>query len=268
MLKPFLILILVSFSIPALALFSHTNFSVPPKYILDKIDRIYDPRAKQNERLFINETFQEYFKKAHPKEVFSMQKFRKPADSLENSELSQSWRDEAALALDGKVIPKVIYLRGDEDLYKHFYQNSPLAIAKIIARARMYEAIQSNWDQLKTTVFNDAGIECARVENCKAFDEDMMEKMQDGFFFSYDKTKHFDNGNYIFEFRDVAFVEVNKQNLKTARVIFGVSYQNDNNRIIKGAEHYRTDVEAGLAPPPASATPSSSPSSDSPSNGQ
>ncbi len=247
----FLIIIITLLSAPALALWNHIIFSSPPpKILLDKIDKIYDSRAKQNERIFINETFQEYFKKAKPNEIFKIQKFRKSADSLENSDLSQSWRDEAALALDGKPVPKVIYLRGDEDLYKHFYVHSPLATAKIIARAKMYEAIQSNWGKLQTTVFNDAGIDCSNVKNCQAFDEDIMEKMQDGFFFSYPLTKQLGNGNYVFEFQGVGFVEVNKQTLKSGRVTFGISYFNDNNQIEKGAERYRTDVEAGLAPPP------------------
>jgi len=263
MCRVFLFLILISLSTPALALWNHIIFnSPPPKILLDKVDKIYDPRAKQNERIFFNETFQEYFKKARPNEVFKIQKFRKSTDALENSDLTQSWRDEAALALDGKVIPKVIYLRGSEDLYRHFYLSSPVATAKVIARAKMYEAIQSNWGKLKTTVFNDAGIDCSNVKNCQAFDENIMEKMQDNFFFSYPLTRQLDNGNFIFEFQGVGFVEVDKKTLKSGRVTFGISYFNDNNQIEKGAERFRTDVDAGLAPPPAPSTPA--PSADSP----
>ena len=254
--RAFLFIIAILFSIPAFALWNHIIFnSPPPRILIDKIDKMYDTRAKQNERIFINETFQEYFKKAKPKEVFKIQKYRKSTDDLENSDLNQSWRDEAAYALDGKIIPKVIYLKGDEDLYKHFYLSSPIAIAKTVARAKMYEAIQSNWGKLKTTVFNDAGVDCSNVKNCQAFDEDIMEKMQDGFFFNYGLTKQLDNGNFIFEFQGVGFVEVNKKDQKSGRVTFGISYFNDNNQIEKGAERYRTDVEAGLAPPPAPSTP-------------
>lgn len=251
----FLVSFLLLASMPAMALFAHFPFSNRPnKILLEKVDRIYDRNAKQNERVLINEAFQEYFKKARPGEIFRAQKFRKMANSIEESELNQSWKDEAALALEGKPVPKVIYLRGNEDLYSHFYANSPIAIAKKYARAQMYDAIQKNWDSLKTTLVNDHVIDCPIPKKCNALDADLMEKFAARFFFNYDKTKQYNNGNYIFEFQDIGKVEVNNQTLNSGQVIFEVGDDHDLNETEKGSERYRTDVDAGLAPPPSPAT--------------
>jgi len=238
-------------SVSALALTGHIPFyTAPSKVILEKLDKLSDKRAKTEERDYFNDTFTEYFRRARPEETFKIQKYRKSLDLLETGEINQGWRDEAALALDGKPIPKVIYLRGDEDLYKHFYSSSQIATAKVLARAKMYEAIQNNWGRLKNTVFNEEGIECPNIKNCPAFDEVIMEKFQNNFFFNYKLTQEFDPDKYIFEFRGLGFINVNKKNMKTGEVIFGVSYLNDNNQMEKGYENLRTDVDAGLAPPP------------------
>jgi hypothetical protein len=247
----------------AFALISHDSFMVPPsKLLIEKVETRYDARAKQNERLFMNETFQEYFKKARPGEVFRAENYRKEPSTLENSDLNQSWRDEAALALDGKRIPKVVYLIGKEDFYQHFYQNSAVAIAKRIAKARMYEAIRNNWQKLKDTDFNDE-LECNDVKSCRGFDEVVLgKKMPQAFFFSYPLSTKNNSGDYIFEFQGVGYVEVSK-NLSSGRVIFGVDYVNSNNPV--DPAHLRTDVDAGLAPPP---KPAESPAPDATSHGE
>jgi len=254
----------------AVALVAQEPFTIPSSKaisgLIERVETHYDARSKQNERLFMNETFQEYFNKAKPGEIFHAENFRKEPVTMDNSELTQSWRDEAALALDGKPSPvvyvkgkKSVILNGQEDFYQHFYLHSPIAIAKRIAKAKIYEAIQNNWQRLKNTDFNDQ-LDCSDARNCKGFDDVVLKnKMPEDFFFSYPLSVKNNSGNYIFEFQGLGYVEVSKT-LKSGRVIFGVGYLNDNNRPERGSENLRTDVEAGLAPPP---KPSDAPAPDS-----
>ena len=229
----------------------------PPKNLILKVERLTDAQAQQNERSFINETFKEYFRKAHPGERFHAEAYRKDPRALENGHLYQGWRDEAAITLDGKTVPRVIYLKGKEDFYDHFYLNTNLAKAKKIARAKIYQYAQRNWNELKKTVFNDVDLNCEDIYNCPAFDEVMMDRMRDSFFFDYPRTERLNNGNYVFNLLDVGFVEVNRQNLNSVHVVLGISYLNDRNKTESGSEFIRTDVEAGFPPPPSSSpTPS------------
>jgi hypothetical protein len=116
----------------------------------------------------------------------------------------------------------------------------------------MYESIQKNWGQLKETVFNDDALDCNNVHNCPGFDEVILgKKMPDKFIYSYPLSMR--SGRYVFEFQGVGFVEVSKD-LKSGRVVFGISYLNDLNRPERGYENLRTDVDAGIIPPPATKT--------------
>jgi hypothetical protein len=236
--------------------------TAPPRVIFEKVERSYDPIAKKNEHNFIEDAFREYFRRVHPGEIFKADSYRKEPNTLENSDLNQSWRDEAAVALDGKTIPREIRLVGREDLYDHFYQNSPIAIAKRVAKAKMYEAIQKNWDSLKQTAFNDVDINCANPKSCPALDEVVLGKrMPESFFFSYPRST---KKSFVFEFQGVGLVEVDRQSLKTGRVAFGLGYLNDRNKPPVGWNLIRTDVDAGIAPPPQPKTQSPEDSSTPP----
>lgn len=126
-------------------------------------------------------------------------------NKLENSELYQSWVNEVDAALAGKKIkanPKAKI-----DYYAKYIEGTPVDVAKKIAKRQMLNLILRNWNSLKETIFNDAGIESREQARQYAFDQ--MNKA-----FIYVPRKNTQNS--LFMLGD-SFVEVDGRSLKTGR---------------------------------------------------
>lgn len=165
---------------------------------------------------------------------------------LENPVLYQSWLEEVNELFNEKRVPLNLKPKRGTDLYSKYFNGSKIDIAKKIAREAMLFAVLSNWNSLKTTIFNDLTVEnrdTARTITLSKFKES----------FVYDpKTPRYTghDQNYYFEFESNS-VMIDRKTLSVVRVVLSVDPRLDNNSLEAGAEDIRADNDENSESTPA-----------------
>jgi hypothetical protein len=182
-------------------------------------------------------------------------------DTLENSPLYQSWMDEVNEAMKGKNIsPKLATLSNDE-LYRRFFDGSPVDLAKKIAKRQMVMNVQRNWSFLKESIFNDIGADTwcpPPPAKKKGLAEGPMDdpdrpfgvrvtadRLNELLLYSTRYSRVARSYVFTFDFGGPNFVEVDSRTLRNGRTGVDISSSHDDNHLEDGAENIRTDSGSG-----------------------
>jgi hypothetical protein len=226
MMNYLVLIILVSFSLPALALQKQFTFTLEkPLAEAQKTESMGKLRTSGLEKSIKSSLIK--MRLQNPSKFFELKK-----NSLENSELYQSYINEVDEALWGarinRINPKI-------PLYDQFMLNSHIDAARKIAKEEMFKVLQQNWPKLKETIFNDYGVDTWEVAKIIVTD-----KMND--MLAYIPQPK--SPNYLFLFGE-NFVQIDKKTLKKVKVALDVNSRLDGNNLPPEAVDIVSDDEGG-----------------------
>jgi hypothetical protein len=177
--------------------------------------------------------------------IVSESKFKQELTNLnENPELYQSWLEEVNELFQERRVPLNLKPKKGQDLYSKYFTGSRIDTAKKLAKEAMLFAVLSNWNQLKTTIFNEIAVEDWHTARAVT-----LEKFKDRFFYDPNSPRYKGHdANYYFDFEGSS-VTVDRKNLSIVRVVLSVDHRFDN-ELEPGAEEIRADNDESSEPSP------------------
>ncbi|MBK9292988.1 MAG: hypothetical protein IPM57_00830 [Oligoflexia bacterium] len=149
-----------------------------------------------------------------------------------NAEVYQSYINEVydlfGTSLITKHNPKLSF-------YDQFMKNSKIDLAKKVAKYEMYKNIEKNWPVLKTTIFNEEG-----VESWKEARRFTLRKLND--FLIYSPQHQYSKTHFLFLFGQ-NFIRLDKATLKKVHIGLDINSRLDANTLPPEAANIKLSEE-------------------------
>jgi hypothetical protein len=146
-------------------------------------------------------------------------KFYERRMDLSQSDLYRGWLNEVEMALRHEKLAnaKVKAMKDGRDLYSRYLENTPVDIARKIAKKQMFELVRKKWGDLKNSIYNETSPD-NKVWS-KGGQTDTIRRLNDHLVFVPASPRSASNGKkevFTFRFADWGAVSLDKGSVERA----------------------------------------------------